>query len=96
MTGGRPCLHPGIAGALYEYGGYYPEAQSMAQEVETGPRQSGALTPTRTASVATLISVAAAAIGVAGQLAIRGSVGFAMLAGFALAVLAAVVFAHQR
>jgi hypothetical protein len=68
----------------------------VAQEVEAGPRQSGALTPTRTASVATLISMAAAGIGVAGQLAIHGSVGFAMLTGFGLAVLAAIVFAHQR
>jgi hypothetical protein len=44
----------------------------------------------------TLVSAAAAIIGVLGQLAMHGSVGFAMLAGFGLAVLAAIVFAHQR
>jgi hypothetical protein len=68
----------------------------MAQEVEAGPRQSGALTPTRVAAVATMISAAAAIVGIAGQLVVHGSVGFAMLAGFGLAVLAAIVFAHQQ
>jgi len=68
----------------------------MAQEVEAGPRQTRTLTPTRVASLATLISATAAVAGIAGQLAVHASVGFAMLAGFGLAVLAAIVFAHQR
>jgi hypothetical protein len=68
----------------------------MAQEVDAGPRQSGALVPTKVAAIATSISSAAAIVGVAGQLVVHGSVGFAMLAGFGLAVLAAVVFMHQR
>jgi hypothetical protein len=68
----------------------------MAQEVDAGPRQSGALAPTKVAAIATSISSAAAIVGVAGQLATHGSVGFAMLAGFGLAVLAAIVFMHQR
>ncbi len=68
----------------------------MAQEVEAGPRQSGALTPTRVASFATLISAATAIVGAAGQLAVHASVGFAMLAGFGLAALAAIVFTHQQ
>jgi hypothetical protein len=68
----------------------------MAQDVEAGPSRSDALTPTRVASIATLISAAAAIVGVAGQLMVHGSVGFAMLGGFGLAVLAAIVFAHQQ
>jgi hypothetical protein len=68
----------------------------VAQEVEAGARQPSALTPSRAASVATSISTAAVVVGVAGQLAIHGSVGFSMLAGFGLAILAAIVFAHQR
>ncbi len=68
----------------------------MAQEVEAGPRQTGTLTPSKVASLATVISAAAAVAGIAGQLAVHGSVGFAMLAGFGLAVLAAIVFAHQQ
>lgn len=68
----------------------------MAQQVEAGAGQPGALTPSRIASLATAASAAAAIVGVAGQLAMRGSVGFAMLAGFGFAMLAAIVFAHQR
>ena len=68
----------------------------MAQEVEAGAGRPGAITPSRAASLATSISTAAAVLGVGGQLAVHGSVGFAMLAGFGLAVLAAIVFAHQR
>jgi hypothetical protein len=68
----------------------------MAEHADTVPRHSAALTPTRAASLATLVSAAAAIVGVAGQLVEHGSVGFAMLAGFGLVALAAIVFAHQQ
>ena len=68
----------------------------MAEEVGASATRTHALNPSTGASLATVISAAAAVIGVLGQLAMRGSVGFAMLAGFGLAVLAAIVFAHQR
>lgn len=68
----------------------------MADEIGAGARQSDALGPSTGAALATLISTVAIVAGVLGQLAIGGSVGFAMLAGFGLAVLAGVVFAHQR
>jgi hypothetical protein len=68
----------------------------MADEIGAGARPSDALSPSRVASVVTLISAVAATVGVAGQLALHGSVWFGMLAGFGLAVLAAIVFAHQR
>lgn len=68
----------------------------MAENVGASARRSDALSPSTAASLATVISTVAAIIGILGQLAIRGSVGFAMLTGVGLAVLAAVVFAHQR
>ena len=68
----------------------------MADEIRAGARPSDAVTPSTAASFATLISAVATIVGVAGQLTVHGSVGFAMLAGFGLAVLAAIVFAHQR
>jgi hypothetical protein len=43
-----------------------------------------------------LISAAVAIVGIAGQVVVHGSVGLAMLAGFGLAVLAAIVFAHRQ
>ncbi len=68
----------------------------MADEIGARASQPGTLNPSTGASVATVTSAAAAIVGVLGQLAMHGSVGFAMLAGFGLAVLAAIVFAHQR
>jgi len=68
----------------------------MAEQVGGGARPSNALNPSAGASLATVISAAAVIVGVAGQLTIHGSVGFAILAGFGLAVLASIVFAHQQ
>jgi hypothetical protein len=68
----------------------------MASEFRADARPSDALSPSRVASVATLISAAAATVGAAGQLAVHGSVGFVILAGFGLAVLAAIVLAHRQ
>jgi hypothetical protein len=68
----------------------------MAEEIGAGARQSKALHPSIGASVTTVISSGAAIVGVIGQLVAHRSVGFAMLAGFGLAVLGAIVFAHQR
>ncbi len=68
----------------------------MAQEVGAGGRQPSALNPSTGASLAAVTGAGAVVIGVVGQLTIHGSVAFAMLAGFGLAVLAAIVFAHQR
>lgn len=68
----------------------------MADQIGARTSQPDALNPSTGASVATAASAAAAIVGVLGQLAMHGSVGFAMLAGFGLAVLAAIVFAHQR
>lgn len=52
--------------------------------------------PTRAASLTTLASSCVAAVGVVGQIAVRGSVLFAMLSAAGLSALAAVVFVHQR
>jgi hypothetical protein len=68
----------------------------MAEEVGASATRSDVLNPSTGASLATVISAAAAIIGVLGQLAMHGSIGFAMLAGFGLSGLAAIVFAHQR
>jgi|HubBroStandDraft_2_1064218.scaffolds.fasta_scaffold290667_2 hypothetical protein len=81
--------------ALY-VGATMSEVGWMADEVGATATRSDALNPSTGTSLATVISAAAAIIGVFGQLAVHGSVGFAMLAGFGLAVLAAIVFAHQR
>ncbi len=68
----------------------------MAEQVGGGARPSNALNPSAGASLATVISAAAVIVGMAGQLTIHGSVGFAILGGFGLAVLASIVFAHQQ
>lgn len=68
----------------------------MAEEIGERIGQSDAIQPSAGASLVTVISAAAAIIGVVGQLAMHRSVGFAMLAGCGLAALATIVFAHQR
>ena len=68
----------------------------MADEIRAGARPSDAVSPSTAASVATLVSAAATIVGVLGQMAMYRSVGFAMLAGFGLATLATIVFAHQQ
>jgi len=68
----------------------------MAEEIGGRIGQSEAFRPSAGASLATVISAAAAIIGVVGQLAMHQSIGFAMLAGFGLATLATIVFVHQR
>jgi len=68
----------------------------MADEIGARAGQPDALNPSRFASVATLLSAAAGIAGVVGQLAVHGSVGFAVLGGFGFAVLAAIVLVHQR
>jgi hypothetical protein len=64
----------------------------MADEIETSAPEYAS----RAASVATSIFAVAIIVGVAGQSAVGGSVMFAMLAGSSFAVLAVIVFAHQR
>jgi hypothetical protein len=68
----------------------------MAEQVGGSATPSNALNPSAGASFAVVISAAAVIVGVVGQLAIHGSVGFAILGGFGMAVLAAIVFAHQQ
>ena len=68
----------------------------MVEQIGAQASRPDTLNPSTGASIATVTSAAVAIVGVLGQLAIHGSVGFAMLAGFGLAVLAAIVFAHQR
>jgi len=66
----------------------------MAEDVDASATRSDA--PSVAASLAVATSSAAAAVGIVGQLVVYRSVGFAMLAGIGLAVLAAMVIAHQR
>ena len=68
----------------------------MADQIDTAASRRDALSQSTTAALTTAISAAAAVVGILGQLAVHGSVGFAMLSGLSLAVLAAIVFAHQR
>jgi hypothetical protein len=67
---------------------------TMADGVDASATRSDA--PSVAASLTAATSAAAAAIGIVGQLVVYRSVGFAMLAGIGLAVLAAIVLAHQR
>lgn len=54
------------------------------------------MTGRRAASISAFIAVIVVLAGIAGQIVDNGSVGFAMVVAFGLAVLAVVVLGHER